>query len=582
MRGYMAKVRVKAQDIPVAAAVHPPASIADGSDYGSDLDEATVDALFSQHSESQTESQAVAVTINDIEAPTILDDNDNGSGSNDQPPLARLAKIRENLHAAIAGLDDVSRSLRREGEGAARKADSRWVEIEYDERNRVSFSPPPDPAAADERKRQQDEPKGQVENVDTRSPLLRFRTPPKKCLSVTDLTSPAWCELQYSYNLSKYGRVKRTKAMKQGSSVHKKLEEQVHTEVPVEVVSKEDRFGLRLWNVIEGIRTIRRTGMTREIEVWGVVEGEVVNGVIDLITTSCPDREAEARMMGEHEAKGEDKEGRRTTMGPQKGLREDQRTPKEYYLSPSQQTSSAPEQQHSTPWLGTLQETPATQPVYIVDVKTRQSASLPAQGSQTRPIKYQLMLYHHLLHELASNNVPAEHIFARYDVDPHATFSDTFLAQMSALGMANSPADDGAEGQIQDPLDQLLAHNTLSTLWTLMIHEFALFLTPPTPKTTNPSPLSLFLTAEFRLATTGHPLGKHHFLFSASELATYISEEMQWWRGERAARGVEVEEAFKCRICTFASNCEWRVQRVEEGVRRARLRRERGGGRSEV
>jgi exonuclease V len=36
---------------------------------------------------------------------------------------------------------------------------------------------------------------------------------------------------------------------------------------------------------------------------------------------------------------------------------------------------------------------------------------------------------------------------------------------------------------------------------------------------------------------------------------------MNWWKGERTPRGVEVMEAWKCRICEFADECEWRQER---------------------
>ncbi|KAG9858556.1 hypothetical protein KCU63_g7144, partial [Aureobasidium melanogenum] len=107
------------------------------------------------------------------------------------------------------------------------------IEIEYDELNRSSFSPRPDAARLFA---QVDAEPEQPNPLDTRSPIERFRTPPKKPLSVTDIISPAWCELQYWYSLTKYGRVRRTAAMKQGSSVHKVLEEQAATVLPVNTV----------------------------------------------------------------------------------------------------------------------------------------------------------------------------------------------------------------------------------------------------------------------------------------------------------------------------------------------------------
>ncbi|KAK1050411.1 hypothetical protein LTR74_017051 [Friedmanniomyces endolithicus] len=547
-----------------AASITP----AEESDYGSDLDEATVDALFSTPEP-------------DIEKPVILDDH-----GDSRQPVARLARTRGKLSQAITAASDAK------GEAS--------IEIEYDESNRRTFYPPP----ADKPTEQQ--PTNPVDENDTRSPLLRFRTPPKKPLSVTDLVSPAWCELQYFYSLSRYGRVRRTPAMKQGSSVHKVLEEQVHTEVPVEVVTKEDRFGLRLWNVVQGLRTLRREGMTRELEVWGVLGGEggeLVNGIIDQITTVCPDEEAEARMLEEAEGSAatqkEIGDGKKT-----KPLPPDQRTLGQYFGGSTleSQQGGTLESRHGSAWLGTLHqesEIPPPKRLYVVDVKTRRSNSLPAHGSQTRPTYYQLMLYHRLFSKLAANEVPAERVFERYGLDDQAKFSDSFLAQMGTLGLGFED-ETGEEWDVvegveareahvpegHDDLEILLAHNTLGKLWEFMIREFARTVppVPPAPSSTlptntstpTPSSISPVLTAEFRSASSGNLIGKRHFPLSAPALDAYVADELSWWRGERETKGVEVEEAFKCGYCEFAEGCEWRAGKVEEGMQKAKLRREEG------
>ncbi|KAK0863062.1 hypothetical protein LTR87_016367 [Friedmanniomyces endolithicus] len=549
-----------------AASITP----AEESDYGSDLDEATVDALFSTPGP-------------DVEKPVILDDH-----GDSRQPVARLARTRGKLSQAITAASNAK--------GTAS------VEIEYDESNRRTFSPPP----ADKPTEQQ--PTAPVDENNTRSPLLRFRTPPKKPLSVTDLVSPAWCELQYFYSLSRYGRVRRTPAMKQGSSVHKVLEEQVHTEVPVEVVTKEDRFGLRLWNVVQGLRTLRREGMTRELEVWGVLGGEggeVVNGIIDQITTVCPDEEAETRMLEEAEGSATTQHG--SSGGKKtKPLPPDQRTLGQYFGGSTleSQLGGTLESRHGSAWLGTLtqeSETPPPKKLYVVDVKIRRSNTLPAHGSQTRPTYYQLMLYLRLFSKLAANEVPAERIFERYGLDHQATFSDSFLAQMGTLGLGfedeNGAGEirDGTEGletreaharEGHDDLEVLLAHNTLGKLWEFMIRELARTVPPAPPaaaspppiRTSSPTPSSIspLLTAEFRSASSGNLIGKRHFPFSAPALDHYVADELSWWRGERETKGVEMDEAFKCGYCEFAEGCEWRAGKVEEGVQKAKLRREEG------
>jgi exonuclease V len=54
-------------------------------------------------------------------------------------------------------------------------------------------------------------------------------------------------------------------------------------------------------------------------------------------------------------------------------------------------------------------------------------------------------------------------------------------------------------------------------------------------------------------------------------LDMYVRDGMGWWRGESVALGVNVEEAYKCRMCEYAEGCTWRVERVERVTGRARV-----------
>ncbi len=81
--------------------------------------------------------------------------------------------------------------------------------------------------------------------------------------------------------------------MKQGSAIHKTLERQVHRTVEVKIKRAEDAWGLKIWNIIQGLRTLQETGITRELELWGMIDGQVVNGIVDELTYMCPDRELE-------------------------------------------------------------------------------------------------------------------------------------------------------------------------------------------------------------------------------------------------------------------------------------------------
>jgi exonuclease V len=367
-----------------------------------------------------------------------------------------------------------------------------------------------------------------VAEHDTRPPLERFRTKPKKPLSVTDLVSPAWCELQYFYTLSKFGRKPRTQAMRNGSKIHQKLEDEVHTTVPVQVQTREDRFALRMWNAISGLRCLRETGLTRELEVWGVLEGQVVNGVIDELSYECPDPVFEEQL----ERARAERDGGVVLLPPGQ-------------MSITEAFAKSTSQEGNTVLMdGTVLD----RQIYIADVKTRSVRSKPA-GASLRPTWMQLMLYRKLLESLSLNTVDAETVFARYDVKPLDPLTSTFLEEIGGIGPDNEAAN----------------YPNLLSLWALLVTEMQATL-PPTS-------LSPILRAEIRYAKTGDIIGSELTVYEDDIIDRYISEEMAWWKGSREARGVEMEEAFKCRICDFSENCSWRKTKVEEATEKSRLRR---------
>ncbi|OQO11335.1 hypothetical protein B0A48_05591 [Cryoendolithus antarcticus] len=514
--------------------------VAPESDYGSDIDDDAVATLLSGAG-SQPSVETVLVSIED---PVLQD---------------APSTVRRSVRFQRTRLDEVVEDCKtgKPMYGLKREA---TIEIEYDERNGVAFSPTrladPQATAAKEGEDVAPEQPGD----DPRSPLARFRRTPKKPLSVTDFVSPAWCEQQYWYSLSRYGRVKQTPAMRKGSSVHKVLEEQVHRELRVEVKTREDAFGLRIWNVIQGLRTLRATGMTRELELWGFVEDELVNGIVDEVGTTCPDEELEEKMLIAGKTKTKPLEANQQTLSS--------------FLT-SSQNGATPGGDSS--WLGTLHPPPKT--FYITDVKTRQSTALPGTGSPSKPVHIQLMLYHRLLTSLSRNEIPAADVFARYRLNSEAMFSDSFIAEISQLDF-NMPdnvssADEGEPlfESSQDSMSELLAHNSLTSLWGSMIQEFAR--TIPHPSTNSqPSPISPLMAAEYRLRSTGALIGKRSFKYESDVIEPYLEDAMHWWRGERPTRGVEIEDAFKCRMCDFAEGCSWRKGRVDKGIERTRLRRE--------
>lgn len=335
--------------------------------------------------------------------------------------------------------------------------------------------------------------------------------------------------------------------MKAGSKVHQTLEDQVFTEVVVETVSREDRFGLRIWNTIQRLRALRETGLTRELEVWGTVEGQVVNGVIDELSYACPDAEMEQKL----EVSKAQKSGGILPLG--------QLSIEQAFLKAGDSTPASRDDL-SNSWLGsTVQD----RQVYLCDVKTRGVRTLPSKAA-SRQTWMQVMLYRRLLESLTLNTVDAETIFARYDLAPLDSFSEAFI--LGGGGINGDPSfDPGNPSTLLQP-NELSSHPNLLSLWSLMVSQL---------QQTIPA-LSDILRAEYRFSKTGEVIGNELMVYSAETVETYLADEMQWWKGKREAKGVEIEEAFKCRSCDFADECSWRKTKIEEATEKHRLRKETG------
>lgn len=397
----------------------------------------------------------------------------------------------------------------------------------------------------------------EAESEDDRSPLQKFRSFPRKSLTVTDLVAGAWCELQYWYTLTQLpgGRRTRTPAMKQGSKVHKKLEDEVHTTVKIEIVQKEDGFGLRLWNLVQGLRTLRDTGLTRELEVWGLVDGNLVNGVIDDLSYDNPNPKFEEELSSQG-------------LQPSEG----QSMISDYFPPP--QSNSTTKSSHRK--------------IFLTDVKTRGTLS-PISPAIVRPAKIQLLLYHRFLSNMAAGKLDFFKVLRRYGLNADVRFSDTFMSQIGELhdeiffDTPTSSAEEYMEvlrnSSIQDDSNttalgsdsspgapDLLKYGTLRELLTLVKDELRLTF----PR--GADSLGHILCVKYVYREDGRELNAHDFPVSPQTLDAYLDGDMSWWRGDREPRGVNIEEAFKCSTCEFAAGCSWRQDMDQERVKRTQDR----------
>ncbi|KAJ4390630.1 hypothetical protein N0V93_004227 [Gnomoniopsis smithogilvyi] len=498
----------------------------DDDDFGYDLS-LEDEKLLASLADATHPTDPLDAAISNIATP--------GARHHDAAGLSGSSPRRMAALVGVARTNSVNTFMRRTQPQSA-PSDIPTYDIQYPDPNKVLTGLEQEPARSAPPKT----PKLLAED-DTKVPLLRFRTFPKKPLSVSDLTAGAWCELQYEYTLTRLpgGKKTRTVAMKEGSKVHQKLEDEIHTTVQVEISTREDAFGLKIWNIIQGLRTLRETGQTRELEVWGLVDGNVVNGLIDYLSYDNPNPKFEEEWL--------------SSQGSQSGAVDESQKKITNFFPSSRPEQSSPADKRK---------------VYLTDVKTRGAKNVP-KGAAIRPTKVQLYLYHRFLSEMAGDKLDFLRVFERYGLDVNAPFSDSFLAQIGELHDdlfydSNSVISAPSSGS---ETHDLLRYRTLKELVPLLRTE--LKLTFPGGETS----IGSVVTVEYRLrGEEGALIGTNILAVDALVLDQYLEGYLQWWRGERTAAGVDIEEAYKCSSCEFAETCTWREDMDQGHLKRARER----------
>ena len=369
--------------------------------------------------------------------------------------------------------------------------------------------------------------------------------------------SNTWCEQQFEYYLVR-GKKRTTPEMKVGHKIHKDLEREDHETVVVKPVTLEDRWGLKLLNIIQGLKNLRETGQTRELPIFAYVKGVLVRGIIDELSYKQPmemvcERKKGKEAMGDADISGGSKKRRTKAKSKQKGE-------------------------------GLVGNDPGHRVVFISDYKTRARDSLPT-ASQFRGTELQLMLYHSVLTTMVSSveaasevlignskiepagttpsDPPGDDMFSKIfnhrGLNPFAHLSDCFLAELAPhLDESDSEALSGSPPQplqIRFPtLSHVLECPTLAGLVNLLNLSFKMSI----------DTLSSTLAVSYRRQQDSVLFATKLVKYDNKRLEEQLVDVLQWWKGERGAVGVPIEEAWKCRSCEFADECQWRLQKIEE------------------
>ncbi|KAH8921935.1 hypothetical protein BT69DRAFT_287480 [Atractiella rhizophila] len=305
------------------------------------------------------------------------------------------------------------------------------------------------------------------------------------------------------------------------------MRKQAHPEpeVMVEITTPEDRFGLRMIILIQKLDSLLQGHLAREVPVFGVVNGFLVNGIIDEIRREQVD-------------------------GPRKSPKVDKSRIDHYFQSMKGQTESAFHFAN-----------------FISDSKTRYNATLPAPKS-TESSRYQFFLYKHLFDSFQNLDSQWETICERLKVGSRRRFSTAFTTEVALLTQGSPLQFTVGKAENLAELKRILKHyvaevggveDELTLVYRLRgsgkrkRQEDASAPLLPADASVSESDESV---SEVR-PEDGSVIGQYSFFFYQKQLDSWIRKMTEIWTDARDPAGVPPEDVYKCRSCEYQENCEW-------------------------
>lgn len=292
---------------------------------------------------------------------------------------------------------------------------------------------------------------------------------PSGYIRVTDLAASEWCQQSAAFSLAHAGLVVRaSEAMSAGTAVHQRLQEEVSELVPFAAVpqTREDWWALQLAALTCRLLLLLQRGAAPEVPLYGVVEGTLVVGIVDLMELLLvldgehggQDRQHEERAAPADQQGG--RGGGTGVAGGSVGGRGSDAAPPDVPAassraaaapSPSPCASASapapgspppPVPQHSAPAHlggGAGQGGPC---VRLTEFKTRRTATLPAPA-QKDTAALQLLIYVRLwagLRGAASHEALLEPLMSHLGLDGGAPLSPGVRAEAEAACVAAGPS----------------------------------------------------------------------------------------------------------------------------------------------
>ncbi|XP_075710355.1 exonuclease V [Rhinoderma darwinii] len=164
------------------------------------------------------------------------------------------------------------------------------------------------------------------------------------------------------------------------------------------------------------------------------------------------------------------------------------------------------------------------------ELKTRASPTLPG-SSQKRSHEMQVFLYKLIFDRMVSGDLQPDVIMQHLKLRPEQ--------ELGSQVKEHAITSDLNVSTFRDVLELTCLNLTYSDL-----------------------PMIDSLKLEYCFQGDGSLLGCEEVTFQKEKVLEQLTFNLSYWKGLREVQGVDIEDAWKCRMCEYSSICEWRAQKT--------------------
>ncbi|XP_043078035.1 exonuclease V isoform X1 [Puntigrus tetrazona] len=165
------------------------------------------------------------------------------------------------------------------------------------------------------------------------------------------------------------------------------------------------------------------------------------------------------------------------------------------------------------------------------ELKTRKQNSLPS-SAQDKVNCLQVGLYKLLFDGLVRGEVKKDHVLTHLKLRSGQVLGAGVQAHAKSIGVLVTT--------FEELVDALLITVSCSDL-----------------------PCIDLLQIEYYHQGSNGPIGTRVAPFDEAQLRAELQGYLAYWRGQREPRGVDIEEAWKCKSCLYEQTCDWKKNRLK-------------------